>query len=158
MTAIKETNLPGVGVRHEFVTRSGDRLGVILHHSGRRDLLVYDRQDPDSCRSVLPLSEDDSHSLAELLGALQVTEDTRSLKQSLGGMTIDWVTVKGASIGQSLKELEVRAKTGVSVVAVMRHQTVLPAPDADFRFQEGDIAVVIGMQDGLQKAYQLLQG
>ncbi|MGH2814647.1 MAG: TrkA C-terminal domain-containing protein [Actinomycetota bacterium] len=45
---IQETNLPGVGLRHDFTTRAGRQLGVVTHRTGRRDLLVYDREDPDA--------------------------------------------------------------------------------------------------------------
>jgi K+/H+ antiporter YhaU regulatory subunit KhtT len=34
MAKVKETTLPGVGVRHEFVTHGGDRMGTITHRSG----------------------------------------------------------------------------------------------------------------------------
>ena len=37
---IQETNLPGVGLRHDFTTRAGRQLGVVTHRTGRRDLLV----------------------------------------------------------------------------------------------------------------------
>ena len=42
---IQETNLPGVGLRHD-TTRAGRQLKVVTHRTGRRDLLVYDRDDP----------------------------------------------------------------------------------------------------------------
>ena len=64
---IEETNLPGIGVRYDFETRGGDRIGVIVHESGERDLLVYDHSDPDACRPVR-LSEEDMLHLGEILG------------------------------------------------------------------------------------------
>jgi TrkA domain protein len=45
---VNQTPLPGVGLRYDFTTRSGRQIGVVSHRSGRRDLLVYDRKDPDS--------------------------------------------------------------------------------------------------------------
>ncbi len=65
---IEETLLPGVGVRHEFTTASGERVALVTHRTGRRELAVYDRDDPDACRTVLHLSEDDTTTLGELLG------------------------------------------------------------------------------------------
>ena len=47
MADIEETELPGVGVRREFTTRAGMRLGVIQTRSGRRDLLLFDLDVPD---------------------------------------------------------------------------------------------------------------
>ncbi len=44
---IEETKLPGIGLRHDFVTHAGRRLGVVSHRDGERDLVVYDPADPD---------------------------------------------------------------------------------------------------------------
>ena len=56
MSEVTETQLPGVGVRHEFVTAGGERVAVLTHRTGRRELAVYDRADPDACTTVLHLS------------------------------------------------------------------------------------------------------
>lgn len=69
MTEVTETQLPGVGVRHEFTTVAGERVVVLSHRTGRRELAVYDRVDPDACTTALHLSPDDTRTLAELLGA-----------------------------------------------------------------------------------------
>ena len=49
MADVRETKLPGVGVRHEFTTADGTDIGVLVHHDGRREILVYDSDDPDAC-------------------------------------------------------------------------------------------------------------
>ena len=72
MTEVQETQLPGVGVRHDFETETGQRVGVVVHRDGRREVLVYDTDDPDACSSMLELSASDTRTVAELLGASQV--------------------------------------------------------------------------------------
>ena len=54
---IQETALPGVGLRHEFTPRAGRHLGVVSYRTGRRDLLLYDPNDPDTCQEVIRLTE-----------------------------------------------------------------------------------------------------
>src|SRR5258705_10952928 len=66
---IHETALPGVGVRYELTTTTGARLGVVAHRHGRRDLLVYDRADPDAARESVALTAAESAALAALLAA-----------------------------------------------------------------------------------------
>lgn len=160
MTRINETSLPGVGVRHDFETEAGDRIGVILHHSGRRDLLVYDQDDPDFCRSAIPLNESDSHSLAELLGAPQIETMNRTLAQSLGELTIDWIQIRDDWMcsGSTLRQLDFRARTGVSVIAVVRDEHVTSSPDADFVLTAGDIVVGIGTAAAMRGAVKELRG
>jgi hypothetical protein len=48
MSEIEETPLPGVGTRYEFVTAGGERLCVIAHYSGRRELAFFDRGESGS--------------------------------------------------------------------------------------------------------------
>ncbi len=47
MADVTEVRLPRVGVRHEFTTAEGERIGVLSHRNGRREIVVYDRDDPD---------------------------------------------------------------------------------------------------------------
>jgi K+:H+ antiporter subunit KhtT len=71
---IEETRLPGIGLRHDFTTSDGTRIGLVTYRDGRRELLIYDDRDPDECRVRLVLSEQDAETLAELLGASEVIE------------------------------------------------------------------------------------
>jgi TrkA domain protein len=160
MSDVKETVLPGIGIRHDFETRSGERVGVISHRGGRRDLLIYDHDDPDSCAYVMRLEEDDSHTLAELLGGTQITSSLSNLQQSISGLTIDWIPIKSGwtCTGSTIGQIEVRRLAKVSIVAVMRDGQTIPSPGADFRLEAGDTAVVIGTPDAIQDVFDLLQG
>lgn len=71
MARIEETRLPGIGVRHEFTTSGGTRVGVVTFREGPRELVILDDKDPDKCRATLPLSEGDARMLAELLAGLR---------------------------------------------------------------------------------------
>jgi TrkA domain protein len=71
---IEETRLPGIGLRHDFTTTEGTRIGMVTYREGRRELVIFDERDPDECRATLPLSEDDARTLADLLGGSQVID------------------------------------------------------------------------------------
>ena len=49
-------------------------MGVLVHRSGRRELLLYERDDADECAVALDLSVDDARTLAELLGLARIVE------------------------------------------------------------------------------------
>jgi TrkA domain protein len=74
MAQIDETLLPGIGLRHDFQTAHGARIGVITYRDGRRELLVFDERDPDECRASVTLDEEDARALADLLGGSQIIE------------------------------------------------------------------------------------
>ena len=69
MSEIKEVKLPGIGVRYEFETAERQRICVISHRTGVREISVSRLDDPDEVKRVLELSTDDARTLAELLRA-----------------------------------------------------------------------------------------
>ena len=157
MPEVTEIRLPGVGVRHEYTTAGGERVGVVSHRSGRREIVVYDRDDPDSCRAILRLSPEDAHTLAELLGAPHLSEALTSV-QRIEGLAIDWITVAEGSrfAGSTIGEGQFRTRTGASIVAVVRGDAPMPSPGPDHRFQAGDVAVAVGTPEGLAQLRNLL--
>jgi TrkA domain protein len=160
MARIQETKLPGVGVRHDFQTEGGDHLGVITHHSGRRDLIVYNRRDPDACGTVVRLDEEDSNSLADMLGASQVTQGGALLRQDVGGLTIDWLPIQPnwSCATCPVEHSGLQEHTGVTIVAVVRNGHTIPVPNTEFQLFPGDVAVVVGTPEGINRATILLQG
>ncbi len=157
---IEETALPGVGVRYSFVSSKGQRLSVLHHRSGRRELFVEVAGDPDAARLVLDLDERDSRILGELLGESRVVPDFERLQQTVGGMTLDWLTVEPASpaAGRTIGELAVRSSTGATVVSVLRGEEQIPNPAPDVRLEAGDIAVVIGVPESCRRARDVFRG
>ena len=154
---IHETALPGVGLRHDFTTRTGRQLGVITHRTGRRDLLVYDREDPDACREVVELTDEEAEALGELLGADRVVEHLADL-QRIEGLAIDWLAIRPGSpfAGRPIADTQARCRTGVSIVAVLRDRSAIPAPTPDVRLEPGDTLVVVGTTDGISALTDLL--
>jgi TrkA domain protein len=71
---IAKTALPGIGLRYEFTTFQGRRVAVVSYRGGRRELVVYDTVDPDACREVLVLTDEEGDALAELLGAPHIVD------------------------------------------------------------------------------------
>lgn len=158
MPEVRETLLPGVGVRHEFTTETGERMAVLTHRSGRREIAVYDRADPDACSTVLHLSPGDTRTLAEVLGASHVSEVLMAVQQQVEGLAIDWIKVTSGSPfdGATIADGQFRTQTGASIVAVVRGDMTIPAPGPDTRFAAGDVVVSVGTADGLLRLRHLL--
>lgn len=158
MAEVSETQLPGVGVRHEFTTTAGERLAVLSHRSGRREVIVYDQDDPDASTTVLHLSRDDTRTLADLLGATQVSEALAAVQYQVEGLAIDWITVPASSqfAGATIAEGEFRTRTGASIVAVIRGETTVAAPGPEHRSNAGDVIVAVGTKDGLAQLRELI--
>lgn len=160
MTTVRETKLPGVGVRHEFTSEDGIDVAVIVHHDGRRELVSYDAADPDACHSLVSLSEPDTKTLGQILGVAAVTENVTAVRRVIEGLALDWTVVApGSSVdGTAIGSGEFRTKTGASIVAVIRDDVPVPAPDADFVLETGDVVVAVGPIEGLTELRSLLGG
>lgn len=155
---VEETPLPGIGVRQELVTASGRRVGVVSRRDGRRELVLYDIEDPDACSEVIPLTDDEANALAEVLGAPRVVERLASLQEQAASLLTEQVTIARGSPydGRPLSETRARTRTGASIVAVLRGGDVLASPGPDFRFAAGDTVVVVGTQGGTAGVAEIL--
>jgi TrkA domain protein len=147
---VERVNLPGIGIRHAIVTGRGRRLGVVSHHTGRRDLVIYDREDPDSAVVSVPLSGEEATALAELLGTARIVERLAELNRQVEGLMTVQITVAPGSpyVGRTLGDTATRSRTGASIVAVVRDREVFASPRPDFRFQAGDVVVAVGTAEG----------
>jgi len=56
---------------------------------------------------------------------------------------------------KSLKELNVRAKLGVNIIAIKRDGNINVSPSADYKIMDGDIMVVLGDTDALSTVQKL---
>lgn len=160
MPEIHETRLPGIGVRYEFVTHDGGRVAVILHRSGRRDVISCEGSDPDVCHEVLRLTDDEAHALSEALGVSHVTEDaaTVRLQLALGGLTIDWIelTESSPACGRSIYEVEHEEPVDASLVAVVRGGGTIASPSSTFVLRPHDTAVLVGTRDGVEDLTRIM--
>ncbi len=158
MTVVKETKLPGVGVKHDFRTEDGREIGVLAHKDGRRDIVVYDAVDPDTCSMQVTFNESDARTLAELLGVSQVNAAVEAVQQEIEGLAIEWLTIEENSplADRTIGDGAFRTRTGVSIVAVIRDSDPHPAPGPDFGLLAHDVIVAVGTVEGLALVRDLL--
>ncbi|HEV8428091.1 MAG TPA: hypothetical protein VGQ41_09350 [Pyrinomonadaceae bacterium] len=57
MSSISESNLPGVGRKFQVDTLSGDRLTIVIHDDGTRELYHFGRKNFERPASVLRLTD-----------------------------------------------------------------------------------------------------
>lgn len=157
---VEQTALPGIGVRHDLVTESGRRLGVVSHRDGRRNLVLYDRDDPDARTADVPLTDDEAEALADILGASLMLGQLAGLRQQAADLRTEQIAVPAGSpyVGRRLAETRARTRTGASIVAVLREREVIASPDPSFRFAAGDVVVVVGTRRGLDRVSAILAG
>lgn len=101
-------------------------------------------------RVVIP-EQEQADRLAKSLSSFNVL-DYIELSEEYG--IID-IPVPAGWNGKSLKELNVRAKLGVNILAIRRGGKINVSPGADFAFEAQDVVVVLGDTAALKKVQKL---
>jgi TrkA domain protein len=156
---VKETLLPGVGLRYEFNNADGDRLSVIAHRKGDFEVfLCTTPADPDKARKLFRLSEREADALAQILGAPRMVESYADLTKEVPGLSAGQVPVPPTSryASRPLGDTKARTLTGASIVAIVRGDQVMASPGPDELIEPHDVLVVIGTDDGIAGVRQLI--
>jgi TrkA domain protein len=156
---VDETDLPGFGVRKDFMTQSGRRLGVVTHRDGGTELIVSAWDDPDTCQASIPLTADEATTLGNLLGGQRIVMQLTEEHREVPGISTRQFHVAAESPYRDLAmgKAAVRTRTNVSIVAIMREGEVLAAPGPDVVLRTGDLIVAVGTEEGLDRAAQILR-
>ncbi|HEX2774817.1 MAG TPA: cation:proton antiporter regulatory subunit [Micromonosporaceae bacterium] len=155
---VHRTALPGIGLLFEFVTERGRRVGVVSHRTGRREVVVYSREDPDTAAVTLTLNAEEADGMAELLASNRIVERLDALHRQVEGLVTEQIPIPARSLydQRSLGDTHARTRTGASIVAVVRGEQVHASPRPDFVFHGGDIVVVVGTAEGTAAVARLL--
>lgn len=156
---VDRTPLPGIGLRLDFVTDDGSRVGVIHRQQGGLELFISHSDDPDLTAASLELTASETATLSELFGGSAFSHELSHLQEAAGGIAVDWLPIEAGTryADRRLGDTHLRAQTGVSVVAVIRKGAAIPSPTPEFAFAAGDVVVAVGTIDGLAAATLILQ-
>lgn len=156
---VKEVLLPGVGLRYEFTSHKGDRIGIIARRGGDFDLVLYGPEDPDEARPVLHLTDDEAEAVAQILGAPRIAERFTELSRQVPGLETGQVHIVPDSpfVDHPLGDTRARTRTGASIVAIVRNEQVLASPGPDELLKARDVLIVIGTEDGIAGVEQIIE-
>jgi TrkA domain protein len=144
---LRETRLPGVGVKYAFKTGEGARIAVILHTDGIREIYFFRRSSEEEPQVVIRLDDDEARQLGAVLGgAYERPKIVEELEMALGELAIEWIPVPEGSpaIGRSLAECGFRRRTGITIIAILRQPEPVSGAQPDDVIQEGDTLVTVG--------------
>jgi TrkA domain protein len=120
---------------------------LILHNDGKRELYWFRRADDDEPSAVITLDDDEARQLGAVLGgAYQRPKIVEELEMALGELSIEWVAVPDSSplIGKTLAEAALRAKTGITIIAILREPEPVSGAQPNDVIKHGDTLVTVG--------------
>ena len=160
MSTIRETSLPGVGRKFQVETTNGDRLVIVIHDDGTRELYHFTRKNPDRVASVVTLADSEARQIAGIIGGLTyVPKALPSAEIVLDDLVLEWYTIepKSACIGKSIRDLQVRTASGASIVSIIEANSEKRLnPEADTVLNEGATLIVAGDRRTINAVKRLL--
>lgn len=157
---VERTPLPGIGLRLEFTTEDGRRVGVVHRQQGGVELFISYHDKPDLTAASVTLTPVEASALTELFGGSAFSHELSHLQEAAAGIAVDWLAVEAESpfAGRPLGDTMMRTRTGVSIAAVIRDGAAVPSPSPSFVFAAGDVLVAVGTAEGLAAAAAILHG
>ena len=161
MSTIREAALPGVGRKFQIETANGDRLVIVIHDDGTRELYHFTRKDPDRVASVVTLEDAEARQIAGIIGGLTyVPKALPSAEIVLDDLLLEWYSIPSGSacIGKTIRDLAVRTATGASIVSIIEPDRVKRLnPEADTVLNEGATLILAGDRRTITKMKRLLE-
>jgi TrkA domain protein len=157
---LRETRLPGIGVKYGFRLDAGGRISLILHNDGKRELYWFRRADDDEPTAVITLDDDEARQLGAVLGgAYERPKIVEDLEMALGELQIEWFPVPDTSpwIGKTLAEAQFRAKSGITIIAILREPEPVTGAQPGDIIQQGDTLVTVGKAGAYPGFYRRLE-
>jgi TrkA domain protein len=152
-------DLPGIGRRYQMTGANGAQIIVIIDHSGRR--VVHGRNAGADQASAVELTDQQARKLGAILGGAffkpAVVEELEAL---FGSLNIDWVTLDPASpgAGKSIGELQIRRRTGMTIVAIVRDKSAITVPEPSETLHASDRLIIIGRRQDIAPFHKLVVG
>lgn len=91
---------------------------------------------------------------------VEFVSEAVTLLEALEAGTTDiyGIAAESCAVGRTLMEIDLRRQTGASVIAVVRGEQSHSNPSSDLRLEAGDCLVLVGSQQEVDRACQLLDG
>jgi TrkA domain protein len=158
---VYESELPGVGKKFEIEIGDGERLVVVIHNTGQREVFRKPSEDADS-EKLFDLPDRLARQVGSILEGshFQPVQTDRIETMLAEGTFIEWYSVEETAelAGTTIADAQVRQRTGASIVAIERGDDVIPSPDPDTRIEVGDTVVVIGSRENIHAFDALVSG
>jgi TrkA domain protein len=156
---IRESDLPGIGKKFVIETRSKDKLVVIVHDNGKREVYYFNHADPDESIPVGTLEDDEARAVAGILGGITYKPKAlETIDVEIDDLVIEWLKVENASswVGKSIGELQVRQLTGVSIIAVVEKEKKHVSPGPNYIFAPDSVVVIAGERQHIKLFKELM--
>lgn len=152
MGEVKQSDLPSIGKKFTLELDSGDKLVIVIHLSGERDVFKF-KKDNDEPVLVTSLSDEEAHQVGAILAGTYfqpVVEEEQKL--TMKNITMEWLTISphSALVNKKIGELDIRKVTGVSITTIIRGEMIISNPSPDEIIKPQDTLIIIGNNEQIK--------
>lgn len=158
MSIVRESDLIGIGKKFQIETSAGDKMVVVIHDDGRRELYRFDEEENES-QCVMTLSDEEARQVAGIIGGLSYKPKAlETIEVALDDLIIEWYKVEGSgkSINKTIGELEIRQRTGATIIAGIIEGDTVINPGPDYMIRPGITLVVAGKRNHIRLLKEII--
>jgi len=151
---IKKEKLYSIGNRYTIELETGEILEIIDFLSGKKEVFLLENE---RIKGFLSLTEEEAKEIGLILADLKEIEEKVELKDKI---MLDWFLIKDNYYGvnKKIKELEIRKKTGATIVAIERNNELLLEVTPEEVIKSNDKVLLMGSLLSIERAKKLLRG
>ncbi len=158
MSIVRESDLIGIGKKFQIQTSYGDDMVIVIHDDGLREIYSYDDEENES-KCVMTLNDDEARQVAGIIGGLSYKPKAlETIELAIDDLLIEWYKVPGDSnsVSKTIGELEVRKKTGASIIAAIQEDNTIINPGPEHEISPGSTLIVAGKRNQIKLLKKIL--
>ncbi|MCY8241182.1 cation:proton antiporter regulatory subunit [Bacillus haynesii] len=152
---MRESELPGIGKKIEIFTRSADKITIILHEDGTRELYHFHENDDEEYVSNVRFDDDEARQISAILGGMAYKPKAlESVEAALDKLMIEWFKIESGSLAdqETIGALGIGEHYHVTVIAVVKKDRgKILNPGSVTVISEGDTLIISGERNELTR-------
>lgn len=157
---IRESELPGIGYKFEIITKNQDKLVIVIHDDGRREIYHFDQDDHEEVVSNVTLNDSEARQIAGILGGMAYKPKAlETVDFAFDDIIVEWYQVEpnAPAINKTIGEIDIRNNFGVTVIAIKKKATKKSHnPGPNTVIEAGDTLVISGEREQLKEVIKNL--
>lgn len=150
----RESELPGIGRKFEIITKNNEKIVIVIHDDGRREIYHFDRDDHEESISSVTFNDAESRQIAAILGGMVYKPKAlESIEIAFDDLVIEWFKVEPGAPAEnkSIGDIDIRNEYGVTVIAILKkNQKKVLNPGPEAMIESGDTLVISGERKELK--------
>ncbi|MGC8928877.1 MAG: cation:proton antiporter regulatory subunit [Myxococcota bacterium] len=146
---MNESELPGVGTKYWMRLENGKTITVIKHDSGWYEI-AYLHPDTEIPEYYTELSEEEAIEVGSVLAQKVHQKIVEKMDVLIKNLIIEWFKIPSTFEQKTIGDIQIRKRTGVSVVAIIRDKETIPGPGPQDSIHPQDILLIVGRKESIE--------